>query len=62
MNLYLVKRYLVREPATGVLLKYTRYASGNCTKKAMIAGAKSVSIPVSELEYALNNMEVLQEY
>ena len=62
MNLYLVKRYLVREPSTGVLLKYTRYASGNCTKKPMISGAKSVSIPVSELEYALNNMEVLQEY
>lgn len=62
MNLYLVKRYLVREPVTGVLLKYTRYASGNCTKKTMTAGAKSVYIPVSELEYALNNMEVLQEY
>lgn len=61
MNLYLVKRYLVRD-CNGLLIKFTRYASGNCTKKTMTAGAKSVPIPVSELEYALNNMEVLQEY
>lgn len=58
----LVKRYLVREPVTGVLIKYTRYASGNCTKKTMITGDKAIAIPVNELENALKNMEVLQCY
>ena len=62
MNLYLVKRYLVREPVTGVLLKYTRYASGNCTIKPLIQGARAYPVPVSQFESDLKTKEVLQEY
>ena len=62
MNLYLVKRYLVRDTSTGVLLKYTRYASGNCTIKPLTQHARAYSVPVSQFENDLKTKEVLQEY
>lgn len=57
----LVKRYLVRDNA-GVLYKYTRYASGNCTVKPMISGARAYPVPVAQFENDLKTKEILQEY
>ena len=54
------KRYLIR--VMGVLYKYTRYVSGNCTRKNLYTGARAERITVEQLEHDIAAYDVIEKY
>ena len=46
----------------GVLYKYTRYVSGNCTRKNLYTGARAERITVEQLEHDIAAYDVIEKY
>ena len=58
----MITRYLMRDRDTGVLYKYTRYASGNITRKNLMTVAPAEKITAEELTHAIETNEIIHEY